>query len=89
MTGTAANTHEGKVVGVNGDKLTTTCNEGKTHHHTMDKDAKVSCEGKACKASELKTGSQVKVTTHPDDKSVATHVESTKATPASTTAKKA
>jgi len=32
-------THDGKVVSVVGDKLTTTCNEGKQHCHTMAKDA--------------------------------------------------
>ena len=43
-------THDGKVVSVVGDKLTTTCNEGKQHCHTMAKDAKVTCDGKASKA---------------------------------------
>ena len=35
-----AKTHEGKVVSVAGDKLTTTCSEGKEHCHTMAKDAR-------------------------------------------------
>ena len=81
MTQSQSNMHEGKVVGVVGDKLTTTCCEGKMHHHTMDKDTKVTCEGKTCKTSDLKAGSDVKVTTQKNDKNVATHVECSKATP--------
>ncbi len=82
MTNATTKPHEGKVVGVTGDKLTTTCSEGKEHCHTMAKDAKVTCNGKASKAEDLKAGTQVRVTTHKDDKSVATAVESGKHIPA-------
>ena len=34
-TATPAKTHDGKVVSVEGDKLTTTCSQGKTHCHTI------------------------------------------------------
>lgn len=78
MTEAPAKTHEGKVVGVTGDKLTTTCSEGKQHCHTMAKDAKVTCDGHASKAADLKAGTHVRVTTHKDDKTVATAVESGK-----------
>lgn len=78
---TPTNTHDGKVVSVTGDKLTTTCGSGKEHCHTMAKDAKVTCDGQASKATDLKTGTPVKVTTHKDDKSVATAVESGKTHP--------
>ena len=77
-----AKPHDGKVVSVNGDKLTTTCNEGKQHCHTIAKDAKVTCDGHACKASDLKVGTPVHVTTHKDDKSVATAIDSGKHIPA-------
>jgi hypothetical protein len=61
MTETCAKTHDGKahdgkVVSVVGDKLTTTCNEGKQHCHTMAKEAQVTCDGKANKAADLKAG---------------------------------
>lgn len=82
MMETSAKTHHGKVVSVAGDKLTTTCNEGKQHSHTMAKDAKVTCDGQASKAGDLKPGTHVRVTTHKDDKSVATAVESGKHIPA-------
>ncbi len=82
MTKTPETTHEGKVVSVTGDKLTTTCSQGKEHCHTMAKDAKVTCDGKASKVADLKAGTDVRVTTHKDDKTVATAVESGKHTPA-------
>ena len=75
-------THDGKVVSVAGDKLTTTCSEGKQHCHTMAKDAKVTCDGKASKTADLKAGTHVRVTTTKDDKSVATAVESGTGIPA-------
>ena len=74
--------HEGKVVSVVGDKLTTTCNEGHQHCHTMAKDAKVTCDGHASKAADLKAGTYVRVTEKKDDKTVATAVESGKHNPA-------
>jgi hypothetical protein len=74
--------HEGTVVGMSGDKLTTTCSQGNEHCHTVAKDAKVTCDGKASKAADLKPGTPVCVTTHKDDKTVATAIESGKAAPA-------
>jgi hypothetical protein len=83
MTETCTNTHEGKthdgkVVSVVGDKLTTTCSEGKQHCHTMARDAKVTCDGQASKAADLKAGTCVRVTTNAGDRTVATAVESGK-----------
>ena len=74
--------HEGEVVSVVGDKLTTTCSEGHQHCHTVAKDAKVTCDGKASKAADLKAGICVRVTEDKDDKSVATAVEFGKHIPA-------
>lgn len=82
MTETHANTHDGKVVSITGDKLTTTCGEGKQHCHTVAKDAKVTCDGHPSKVADLKTGTPVRVTRHKDDKSVATAVDSGKHIPA-------
>ena len=70
--------HKGMVVGVAGDKLTTTCSEGNQYNHTLAKDATVTCDGKVCQASDLKAGTTVQVTTRQDDESVATSVESGK-----------
>ena len=82
MTNAPGTTHEGKVVSVAGDKLTTTCSQGKQHCHTMAKDAKVTCDGKASKAADLKAGTDVRVTTQKDDKTVATAVDCGKHIPA-------
>ena len=61
---------------------TTTCSDGKQHCHTVAKDAKVTCDGHASKAADLKAGTGVRVTTSKDDKNVATAVESGKHIPA-------
>jgi hypothetical protein len=75
-------THEGKVVSVVGDKLTTTCSEGKWHCHTLAKNATVTCDGKASKAADIKAGTHVWVTAHKDDQTMATAVEYGRQTPA-------
>jgi hypothetical protein len=69
---------DGTVVSVTDNKLTTTCGEGKQHCHTVAEDAKVTCDGKASKAADLKPGTPVRITPHKDDKTVATVVESGK-----------
>lgn len=74
--------HDGKVVSVSGDKLTTTCSKGDQHCHTVAKDAKVTCDGHASKTADLKAGTTVRVTTHKDNKAVATAVDSGKHIPA-------
>jgi hypothetical protein len=70
--------HDGTVVSATADGLTTTCSQGKHHHHMLAKDARVTCDGKASKIADLKAGTHVRVTTHVDDKNVATAVESGK-----------
>ena len=75
MKDTKAETHEGKVVSVKGDKLASTCCEGKEHHHTAAKDCKVTTDGKDCKLADLKPGTDVRVTLKKDDSKVATAVE--------------
>ncbi len=68
-------THDGKVVSVNGNQLVMKGKAGKEHTHTLAADAKVTCDGDACKAADLKAGMKIRVTTKHDDKKVATHVE--------------
>ena len=58
------NTHEGKVVKAGDGKLTMTDKDGKNEHtHDVALDAKVTCDGKACKLEDLKKGNSIKVTT--------------------------
>jgi hypothetical protein len=71
-----ANTHEGKIVKVDGNKITMTDKEGKNEHtHTLAPDAKVMCDSKECKVDDLKAGLRVRVTTKPGDKDTAVKVE--------------
>jgi hypothetical protein len=71
-----ANTHDGKLVSIKGDKMVMSSHEGKDHSHTVAADAKVCCDGTACKPEDLKVGSKIRVTTKKDEKHVATKIES-------------
>ena len=75
MNDSPAKAHDGKVVSMIGDKLTTTCDAGNQHCHTVAKDAKVTCDGKACKATDLKKGMRIRVTTEKKAPHSATNVE--------------
>ena len=69
-------THEGKIVKVDGNKLTMSDKEGKNEHtHTLAADAKVTCDGKECKVADLKPGVAVKVTTKKGDKDTVVKVD--------------
>ncbi len=71
-------THDGKVVSITSSKLVMTTKgskDGKEHSHKLAVDAKLTLDGKACKAADLKTGTRIRVTTQDGDKSVATKVE--------------
>ena len=68
-------THDGKFVSVSGNKLMMTNKNGKEHSHMLAADAKVTCDGTVCMATDLKAGTKIRVTTKTDDKNVATHVE--------------
>ena len=61
------NTHGGRVVSVEGNKLTMVGRNKKEHTHTVASDAKITCDGKECKLSDLKKGVFVQVTTKEDD----------------------
>lgn len=67
--------HDGKVVSVTRDNFMMSNKDGKEHSHTLTKDAKVTCDTKACKLADLKPGTKIRVTTKSDDKQMATHVE--------------
>lgn len=66
-----ANTHEGKVVSATNSKLVMTGDDGKEHARTITDDTKITCDKKDCKASDLKAGTKIRVTTKKsDDKAV-------------------
>lgn len=67
--------HDGKFVSAKEMSFVMTAKGGKEHSHTLAADAKVTCDGDACKLADLKTGTKIRVTTKHGDKNVATHVE--------------
>lgn len=71
-----SNSHDGKVVSITGNKLVMTGLEGSTEHTcTLAVDCKVTCDGKVCKASDLKPGTKIRVTSESADPHAATRVE--------------
>lgn len=68
-------THVGKVVSITGAKLVMTNKAGKEHTHALTADAKVTCDGKACKAEDLKAGTKIRVTTQTNDAKSVTRIE--------------
>jgi hypothetical protein len=71
----SANTFEGEVVSVTGGTLVMKGKAGKQYSHTVANDAKLTCDGTACKPEDLKAGSKIRVTTMKDDRRVATGIE--------------
>jgi hypothetical protein len=74
----AGNTHSGKFVATKGaHQFVMSDRDGKSEHtHTLAADATITCDGKACKLSDLKPGTMIRVTTaEKDGKKVVTKVE--------------
>jgi len=68
-------THTGKVVKVDGTKLTMTGKDGKEHTHVIPAGAKVIVDGKDAKLADLKEGQEITVIV---DKKEITKVEAKK-----------
>jgi hypothetical protein len=72
----ASNRHDGKAVSITGAKLVMTNTEGPEEHtYTLTADIKVTCDGKVCKAADLKPGMRVRVTTENTEPNAATGIE--------------
>ena len=69
------NTHDGKLVSMTKDEFVMSNADGKEHQHTVTEQAKVTCDGKACKLSDLKAGMKIRVTTKASDLKAATKIE--------------
>ncbi len=68
--------HDGQVVSATADKLVMKSDDGKSEHtHTLIARTRISCDGKVCKATDLKPGTKIRVTTHGDDKMTAYRIE--------------
>ncbi|MFO1006731.1 MAG: hypothetical protein U0929_12295 [Planctomycetaceae bacterium] len=71
-----AMSHVGQVVSVTASKLVMKSEDGKSEHtHTLVARTRISCDGKVCKATDLKAGTKIRVTTHGDDKMTAYRIE--------------
>jgi ribosomal protein L14 len=71
-----ANQTEGKIVRIEGNKIVITDKDGKKElTHTLAIDAKVMCDGKECKLTDLKKDQTVRVTTKEGDATQAVRVE--------------
>lgn len=72
----SCNSHMGKLVSLSGNILTMTdCDGTHEHSHTLATDAKVFCDGVACRPEDLDAGSTIRVMTRPNDMRVATQIE--------------
>ena len=69
-------TYDGRIVSMTGDKLVMSSKEGTEYSHTLATDATLSCDGKVCKAENLKPGHKIRVTTKQDDRNVLIGIES-------------
>lgn len=68
--------HDGQVVSATAAQLVMTGTDGKDEHtHTLTNKTRITCDGKPCKATDLKVGAKIRVTTHGDDKTTAYRVE--------------
>ncbi len=71
-----ANTHDGKIISIVGNKLVMTGAEGKGEHTcTLTADVQVTCDGEICKASDLKPGMKIRVTSENQEPHAATQIE--------------
>src|SRR5687767_4600675 len=72
----AGKTHDGKIVSVTGAKLVMTNMDGEAEHtHALTADARITCDGKVCKAADLKSGMRIRVTTEHAEPHSATRIE--------------
>jgi len=72
----AGNSHDGKTVSITAAKLVMTNMEGAGEHtYTLNADIKITCDGKACTAGDVKPGMRVRVTTENAESHVATRIE--------------
>jgi uncharacterized protein YdeI (BOF family) len=69
------NVTEGTMVSLKDGKLTMKDKEGKEQQHVLADDVKVTCDATTCKATDLKPGIKIRVTTSNDAPHAVTRVE--------------
>lgn len=75
VAGPSEKSMDGTVVSVSADKLLMTNKEGKEHSHALAANVKVTCDGKSCKAADLKPGMRIRVTSENTSPHAATRIE--------------
>ena len=68
-------THEGQLIAMIGNRLTMTGKDGKARAFQLKRDAKLTLEGKACRATDLKPPMKLRVTTLAVEQGEAIRVE--------------
>jgi hypothetical protein len=68
-------THDGFFLKADGKTFTMEHKSGKEHKHTLAVKAEVICNGKVCQITDLKEGTYIRVTTAPNDKTIAIRVD--------------
>lgn len=71
----APDTHDGQFVSIANNVLMMTSEDGQEQTHKLANQAKITLDGKPSKASELKAGMTIRVTTGAKRLKVATHIE--------------
>ena len=72
----ADKSHDGKVVSITAVKLVMTNMESEEEHmHALTADVRITCDGKVCKAADLKSGMRIRVTTENAEPHAATRIE--------------
>jgi hypothetical protein len=72
----AGKSHDGKVVSITSSKLVmTNRNDKEEHTHALAADAAITCDGKVCKAADLRPGMRIRVTTQSAAPHAVTRIE--------------
>ena len=69
MNNNEAEIHEGTVISVSGNQITTSCEDGYEYCHTMNTDSKILCNGRPGTLKEVKAGMPIHATICEDDDS--------------------
>ncbi len=67
--------YQGKIISIAGGKLAASDRDGRERSNTLAADARVTCDGAACNATDLKPGMRIRVTAKEGAKNVAIAVE--------------
>ncbi len=74
--GATGNCCDGIVVEVSGNHLTSTCGKGDEQQFTVAKDAKITCDGKPSRLTDLEEGTTIRMTLSVDDKRLVRAIDS-------------